>query len=224
VGQRVKANAMIETLTSTIARFLKDGGDDTSEIISSDKIWKHALWNPNDIDATMMRVPGCLIFFLFLWCIDVFVMDAIQLSYYHVLGIKQNGGSPLMFVVMTASFYAVLYAFHMTSICQFMGIDVEYGVLTFYAFTILSFAPFFPGHESRMYFFRILKQIIFPGTKVTFPEIMVADALCSLSKIFKDLGITVVVLYSGLYGSGSGITYHNQTMILVAMLSSIPFA
>jgi len=149
-------------------------------------------------------------------------MDTIQLQYFQVLGLKQS--SPLLFVGLTTVFFALLYAFNMVSICQFMGIGVEYGVLTFYAFTLLSFVPCFPGHDSRMYFFQVMKLIIFPGNKISFPEIMVADALCSLSKIFKDLGITMVILYSGVYGGTEILTYHNQAMILVALLASIPFA
>lgn len=220
---------MLDTVPHEVARFLKRvrgsvGEDESDQIISVSSLWKAALWDPNDVNATIIRVPTCLLFFLFLWCIDLFIMDFIQLSYYHVLGIRQSGGSPLTFVVLTTIFYTVLYGFHMTSICQFLGMNVEYGVLTFYAFVLLSFAPFSPGHESRMYFFRILKQICFPGPKVTFPEIMVADALCSLSKTLKDIGITIMVLYAGLYESGSAIEYHNQAMILVAMLASIPFA
>jgi hypothetical protein len=216
---------MLETIPGVVIRFLKGGADENSDqIISATDHWKHALWDPIDIDTTMSRAPACLIFFLFLWCIDLFMMDVIQLSYYQVLRLKQSGGSPLLFVVLTAIFYTALYGFNMSTICQFMGIDVKYGVLTFYAFVLLSFAPFFPGHESRMYFFRIMKHILFPRAKITFPEIMVADALCSLSKIFKDIGITAVVLYAGVYGKGTMIEYHNQAMILVAMLASIPFA
>lgn len=214
---------MYGMVSDSQSRFLKaEDSYSSDQIISATDHWKHALWDPSDTDAAMMRVPACLIFFLFLWSIDLFVMDSIQLSYYRVLGIKPQGGSPLIFVITTALFYAVLYGFHMTYVTQYIGIDVEYGVMAFYAFVLLSFAPFFPGHESRMYFVRVMKQIIFPGSKVTFPEIMMADALCSLSKLFKDLGITIVMLYSGVYG-GSGVTYHNQAMIFVAILSSLPF-
>jgi hypothetical protein len=205
-----------------MARYLKAGNADT-HINPSDQ-WKHALWNPSDLEATVIRVPACLILFLFLWCLDLFIMDLIQLSYYKVLGIKQSVRSPVLFVMLTTIFLAMLYTFNMTSLCQFFDMEAEYGVVTFYAFALLSCAPFLPGHESRMYFFRILKQIAFPGAKVTFPEIMVADALCSLSKIFKDLGITVVVLYAGVFGGGQSVSYHNQAMILVAFLASIPFA
>jgi hypothetical protein len=214
---RSELNAMFDMWS----RVLKDDGD---HIIAPTDQWKLAFWDPKDIDATVTRVPACLIFFLFLWCIDLFIMDSIQLSYYQVLGIKQSGGSPFMFVAMTAMFFTALYGFNMVSVCQYMGISVEYGVLTFYGFAVLSFAPFVPGHDSRLHFFRVLKQILFPGAKVTFPEVMAADALCSLSKIFKDLGITMVILYSEMYGGAASVTYHNQAMILVAMLASIPYA
>ena len=206
-----------------ISRLLKESESD-QQIISASDHWKHALWDPADIDATVIRVPICLIFFLFLWSIDLFVMDTIHLTYHQVLGMRQSSGSPLLFVLLTALFLSILFGFHMTTVCQFMGFNVEYGVLTFYGFVLLSLAPFFPGHESRMYFFRVLKQIVCPGHKISFPEIMIADALCSLSKVFKDIGITAVVLCSRIYGSHSIVDYHNQAMVLVAILSSIPFA
>ena len=203
-------------------RYLKEVADAT-HIISPSEQWKLAVWNPSVLDAAMMRVPGCLIFFLFLWAIDVWVMDMIQLSYHHVLGLKPSTNSPLCFVLATALFYAALYAFHMTWTCGFFEMDVEYAVFIFYSFVLMSFAPFFPGHESRMYIFRVLKHIIVPSNTISFPEIMVADALCSLSKIFKDFGITLVVLYADLYSGVNGIDFHNQAMVLFAFLSSIPF-
>lgn len=206
-------------------RILKAGDDGGSgDIIPASDHWKHALWDPADVASTITRVPILLVFFLFLWCIDLFVMDTIQLSYFQVLALRQSAGSPLSFNALTAIFYSILFGFHMTFVCQFMEVKLEYSVMAFYGLMLLSLTPFFPGHESRLYFYRTMKNIFFPGTKISFPEIMVADALCSLSKIFKDIGITIVVLYSGLYGSGSAVDYHNEAMILVAMLSSVPFA
>ena len=130
--RELSVNAMFDTLCDGVARFLKGTDVDNDQIISAKQLWKAALWDPNDINATMIRVPACLIFFLFLWCIDLFIMDVIQLSYYQVLGLKQHSGSPFVFVMATSIFYGFLYGFHMTFICQFMGIDAEYGVLTFY--------------------------------------------------------------------------------------------
>ena len=57
---------------------------------------------------------------------------------------------------------------------------------------------------------------------VPFVEILLADALCSLSKIFKDIGTTIVVLYAFL--TGTAVTdYHYHGMLLIAVLASFPF-
>ena len=58
---------------------------------------------------------------------------------------------------------------------------------------------------------------------VPFVEILLADALCSLSKVFKDAGTTIIVIYAFL--TGTNITdYHYSGMVLVALLASLPFA
>jgi hypothetical protein len=83
---------------------------------------------------------------------------------------------------------------------------------------------FFLIPSLRSHFFRILKQIIFPGGTISFPEILVADALCSLSKPFKDLGLTMVIFYSHVIQNGRNpVFYHNTGMILIAIFASLPF-
>jgi len=58
---------------------------------------------------------------------------------------------------------------------------------------------------------------------ISFSEILLADALCSLSKVFKDVGIYLVALYSHMAYTPT-VEAHDGAMLLVAMLASIPFA
>jgi len=57
---------------------------------------------------------------------------------------------------------------------------------------------------------------------VPFVEILLADALCSLSKVFKDLGTSFVALYAYTVGT-SAASYHYGGMMLMALLASAPY-
>jgi hypothetical protein len=53
---------------------------------------------------------------------------------------------------------------------------------------------------------------------------LAADALCSLSKPFKDFGLTLVIFYSHIIQNGRDpVFYHNVGMILIALCASLPF-
>ena len=63
--------------------------------------------------------------------------------------------------------------------------------------------------------------MLFPGNSISFPEIVFADALTSMSKVFKDVGVTLVALYAHLQTEPL-VLYHEQGMLLVALLASVP--
>jgi hypothetical protein len=68
---------------------------------------------------------------------------------------------------------------------------------------------------------RIIRTVLFPGSTVSFTEVLFADALCSLSKVFRDFGVTLVALYA--YFSGvPPVEYHVPGMLLAALLASTP--
>ena len=71
-------------------------------------------------------------------------------------------------------------------------------------------------------FFRLLRQAIFPSSAVKFPEILLADALCSLSKVFKDLGVTLIVIYAG-FTNVPVVSLHENGVLLVAIMASFPY-
>ena len=75
--------------------------------------------------------------------------------------------------------------------------------------------------EHRASFLRLLRLIAFPGDSISFPEILLTDALTSLSKVFKDVGVTLVAIYAQSQGQPM-VLYHEQGMLLVALLASLP--
>jgi hypothetical protein len=94
---------------------------------------------------------------------------------------------------------------------------IFYAVLFF-----LAMVPGVPWAEDRNYWFRFLKQIFFPVGNIAFSEIMFADALCSMSKVFKDFGVTIVAIYA-MYKESTVVDYHSSAMIFIAVLASLPF-
>jgi hypothetical protein len=68
---------------------------------------------------------------------------------------------------------------------------------------------------------KVLRNVFFPGNSISFSEIMLADALTSLSKVFKDVGVTVIAMYAHMQGTAV-VEYHEQGMLLVALLASLP--
>ena len=118
---------------------------------------------------------------------------------------------------------AALYGLSMTLTCNLAGFGIEVGVGVFYI--IITFAYLisaFPGQDSLYHFFSVTKQVFVPGNAITFPEVLLADAMTSLSKVFKDFGVTLVVIYSRLNGS-LPVMSHDSGMLLIAVLASLPF-
>jgi hypothetical protein len=68
-----------------------------------------------------------------------------------------------------------------------------------------------PGEDSRITFFRLSKQCFLPGSSISFPEIVLADAFTSISKVLKDLGVTLVALYCAFTGEAM-IDHHENGM------------
>jgi hypothetical protein len=68
-----------------------------------------------------------------------------------------------------------------------------------------------------------MKLVFFPGSTISFPEVLAADALCSVSKLLKDFGVTLVVFLSHVILIQDSVTYHDNGMIVIAFLASLPF-
>ena len=112
----------------------------------------------------------------------------------------------------------------MTTLSTAFNLDVEMGITFFYAtLVLLSIIPFsIPGADSRLPFYRLLKTVFFPGNVITFPEVLLADALTSLARSFKDISVTLLVLYC-YFTNENIIHYHNFGIFSIALLSSLPY-
>ena len=80
----------------------------------------------------------------------------------------------------------MLFIVNMGIFTHALGLSVELGISIFYIMTIaFLLTPLAPGHENRSSFLRLLKIVFYPSVSITFPEILLADALTSMSKVFK---------------------------------------
>ncbi len=123
----------------------------------------------------------------------------------------------------TASLLLALYAAIMTFFSTSLGYSIATGVTFFYLLVILMhFMPITAGADSRSSFYRLFRAVLLPSGIVSFPEVLLADALTSISKALKDFGTYLVVLYAAMQGKNS-IDYHDRAMIVVAVLASLPF-
>ena len=185
--------------------------------------WKLAMWTRDTTEPAMLRVPIVIIFFVVLWAGNCWLLDRLGIAYHGVLSIKSN---PLTFSLVVASLLTAAYALTMTLFTNMMGLTVESGVAIFYLVLVLSqmlLPSTLPGQETKASFFRLLRTIVFTGSTISFPEVLLADALCSLSKVFKDFGVTIISIYASASGK-SVVDLHEEGMIICALLASVPFA
>ena len=118
---------------------------------------------------------------------------------------------------------AIIYSLAMTLFANMLGMTVETGIFLFYAILLLLvILPRVPGHDIRSSFFRLVKLVFFPINSITFSEVLLADAMTSMSKVLKDIGITIIALISQ-FSSTSIVDHHETGMVLVALLASLPF-
>jgi hypothetical protein len=168
----------------------------------------------------MLRVPIVIILFICLWGINLWLFEKLRFPYQTILSIK---AANLAFVFSTALISGLLYLFCITALSNVIGLTTESGITLFYVSVLLPlFLPGVPGMDNRNTFFRLAKQCFVPGNTITFPEILLADAFTSISKILKDFGVSIFSIYA--YYTGTQIIqHHNNAMITVALLASLPF-
>eukprot|EP01031_Cornospumella_fuschlensis_P037959 gene37959-46116_t len=177
--------------------------------------WKVALWASDSVEPSMLRVPIVIIVFLLLWGVNVYFLDKLRIQYGSVLSIK--GVSYSLYFGMVV-FLLALYAAVMTLLSNSLGYTIVTGVTIFYLLVVLvHILPIQTGADSRITFYRLLRSVLLPMGIVTFPEVLMADALTSISKVLKDFGTYLVVVYASFQGKDV-IEYHNHAMILVAVL------
>jgi EXS family len=182
--------------------------------------WKIGVWDRTSVEPAMLRFPIMTILFIMLWAVNVIIFDRLQLPYHRVLSSKQQS---ISFLFYSGLFFGTSYALIMSSFSGYFGLSVEVSVLFFYATSVVLVSiPQLPGHEARGSFFKLLYMVIMPGNTISFAEVVLADVFTSLAKVFKDFGTFIVVLYSNITGT-SVISHHDNAMILLALLGSLPF-
>lgn len=126
--------------------------------------------------------------------------------------------------IFSLAFALLVFNALIISVSSKIGSHGTAAALAFFYFSVwaLFLTPWLPYRDERYYVIRLIKSCIMPSGSVAFSEILFADALTSLSKVFKDIGITFVILYSDYTGTNV-IDLHNMGMIFVAFLASIPF-
>jgi hypothetical protein len=131
--------------------------------------------------------------------------------------------APFAFTAIWASIALILYAVSMTIISTMLGMGLETGIVAFYVLLAIIFSlPWLPGQDTKQSFLKLIKFVLFPGTTISFPEVVFADALTSMSKVFKDLGVTLVAVYAQLTQTDI-VNCHDVGMIVIALLASLPF-
>ena len=100
------------------------------------------------------------------------------------------------------------YIIIMNLLTNLLSLSIENGILILYGIFIILFAiPSLPGQETKNSFLKLVKQCFIPGTVITFPEVLFADALCSLSKVMKCIETCTSKYNISLYNSVSDLYY-----------------
>jgi hypothetical protein len=211
-------------------------GEDTitpehGRLLSSADEWKAKLWSRSSVESAMERAPFVVLVFIMLWYFNLVLLGRNKVNFEGVLGMKI---SALGFTLYCGSILAVLYLLIVYACTTLWGSTVEFAVALFYGAAIASLmalsvpgvVALFPADahvaENRSTFMLLCKNVVWPGQTVAFSEIVFADALTSLSKVFKDGAITIIAVYSSL--TQTPITdLHEEGMLLVAVLASVPF-
>lgn len=111
----------------------------------------------------------------------------------------------------------------MTTFSNSFGYPIASSMTFFYLIVVLlNFLPISTGMDSRISFYRLFRSVLWPSGVITFPEVLLADALTSISKVLKDFGTYFVVAYATYKGKNI-IEFHDYAMVLVAILASTPF-
>lgn len=168
----------------------------------------------------MLRAPILIIMFIALWGVNVFIFEKLRFQYHHVLSTKpQSVALPIYSAIVLGFIYSVL----IISLVIGFSFSIEMSLLSYYLFMLMILMiPNIPGQDVRSSLFRLSYQVFFPNTSVSFAEVVLADVLTSLSKVFKDIGFTIMMIYAKLTKTNI-IDHHESGMILIALLASLPF-
>jgi hypothetical protein len=106
-----------------------------------------------------------------------------------------------------------------------LGFPIETSISMFYFLMLLLMMLPLPTAfaETRTSFWLLLRNCFIPGTSIHFSEVLLADCLTSLSKVLKDMGISLFAVWAFMR-TDSIVDYHNYAMVCIALLASLPYA
>lgn len=198
------------------------GSNSNANAASLEKLarMKQQLWDKSSVEPAMLRAPIVVIIFIFLWGLNLVVLEKSKLQYHNALSIKT---APISFAFMWAFILLALFLVSITVLSNVLDYQIEYTMTIFYLFGVAAFfIPFIPYQDTKSSFFRLLRNCVFPVDKIAFSEVLLADALTSLSKVFKDFGVTLISIFAVMTHQ-SVIKIHNEAMIVIAIMASAPF-
>ena len=104
--------------------------------------WKVALWQSYNTEPAMLRVPIILLIFVFLWGVNLWLLEKARLPYHGALSLKTAN---LTTIFSTAIFLLVMFATIIT-IADAVGLSIEIGLSIFYS--VLVVLVFMPGKSA----------------------------------------------------------------------------
>eukprot|EP00127_Corallochytrium_limacisporum_P002791 Clim_evm4s141 gene=Clim_evmTU4s141 len=183
-------------------------------------------WTDPDWERAVLFFRGPLIgvTFLALWGVDEWVMEKRNIAYEHMFGMtKRDYASP------TEIFSAAGYMGLLVSICMILYYTTatHSPIYPMFLYIALFTALMFPGQRflggTRKFITRILGLCIIPGRTISFVEVVIADGLTSMSKVFADLSVTTCVLGHELVDQTRGVPAQCGHSFLVPLATSIPY-
>lgn len=216
-------NRLLQSITAAVMPLTSAPPPQDVKVDLLKQNWKISLWEASSVEPAMLRAPIVITLLILLWSCNIWYLDrsAIRLQYLNILSIKAQ---PFLFIFFTAICLIAGYLSCMSLSTNFLGVAVESSILLYYFLVLIILSiPSIPGYEYRTIFFRTIKLCFLPANTISFPEVLIADSLTSLSKVFKDLGITIIAIYAKLSGKDI-VLMHDTGMILIAVLASLPFS
>lgn len=189
------------------------------------------LWASDDEAAQVLWIlfrPGYLVtLFVAGWAVDVSIFSRFRVEYSLVLGLaKDEAVSPQQLWALAFSLGISLGFFRLSLISQLPSPMILWSILFIYALALLSVFIWLPQPLARQFRWRVplaraLWRCVCPdGSKeVPFIEVLVADGLTSMAKVFFDLALgSCVAITSTDFSSSTfpnGMVESNSTAFML---------
>lgn len=206
-----------------------------------------SIWSRKNISDAVLRAPLVPILFLLLWWCILVILEHFDLKIIQLSKVKdvRKSSIPSVGVLHIGILALSFYLLFTVVVIPMMGLTIYQGMTSFYLtvlFTCLviptashAFPILQPISEFLKSTLLLVKKLIFPGhyqepsaqAPVSFLEVLIADSLCSLSRVFYDLGMSFLffLLPSLLMTSSENVVNlaHFVSVALSSLFAAIPF-